>query len=268
MICKIILFLFVLILPFAGSGQKTTPDCTIIAAKGVVRLAQSRQTLKSGARLGRQDSVVFQKADDFLVVVDKQRRNFVVKPKDKSHLQSASWSEMLAAVGTRSGKILNYVDFQRFLSGRRWLVLGDTVSLDVGSAAFPLDEAHFFYVRYRWTGDTTAPVNKRLPQQGQEVVFSKEALFKVDGSPVSPESVSDFTLFYFDSTTQKSLEIGPFDIVFPEDAVLKVEITAIASHFGHTTAEQEALRKAVEAYLTEAYGEAEKEDFEAWWKAQ
>lgn len=266
---KIILFLPFLHLSYAVCAQPSVPksatDCEVIASKGVVQLAKNHHLLKTGSRFGRNDSLIFQQTSHFLVVMDRKRQSFLVKPKNDRSPQTALWTEMPTVVNNRAGKILSYVAFRQFLTGRKWLVLGGSVSLQLGKETFPLDDTHFFYTRYRWAGDT-APVNKRLPQQLQEIQFSRIDLFKIDGKPISPETVSDFTLFYYDDAQKKSIEIGQFDLVFPDDVRLREEIGVLRARYADTPDEQEALRKAVLAYLTEVYGVPEMENFEEWWK--
>ena len=165
---------------------------------------------------------------------------------------------------TRPGKILSYIAFVKFLEGRDWLVLGDSVHLEVGKEEFPLSEDHFFFIRYQLQGDSL-PVNKRLSHQGQQVLFSKQGIFQVDDQPAPIDSTYGHQLFYYDALKPASTLIHSIRLIFPDERRLRAEVAGIIRYLGIAYPKEEKIR-AIQNYLFEVYGTPEKENLQEWLK--
>lgn len=253
--------LVALLLAFAATFYAQGLDYQVIAVKGRVLRQSTQLRLETGSGFSKTDTLLFENAEVQMTVLGAQQQILLVQP--HADLRSYSLKEIPSVPGARSGKNLDYLGLHRFFEGRRWLILGGETTLEVGRATFPLDNTHFFYVRYEWSG-SPEPINKQLPQNGQEILFSKAELFKVDGKPIHPEDVRGLTLFYYDSESKESEQIGSFQLVFPDEEALLGEVGVIRRAFGNSDVERNACRKQIEKYLLWMYGEAEAGNLSAW----
>ena len=239
------------------------PDKTfqVIKVRGKVQNVTKNDLLIVKKHFSSEDKLRFSSQEDRLAVIDEALRTYIVKP--HRNLSNYDLEPIRAKYNTRPGEILTYIAFVKYLEGKDFLILSDQVKLKIEAPDLQLDEKHFFYIRYKLQGQES-PVNKKLSSEDNQIIISKSALFQVDGQTISPESASDFELFYYNSAESKSLKINNLSLVFPDKTILKEEVDVIIASFGDDLENREELRKAIENYLMEVYGVPEKENLDEW----
>lgn len=255
------LYLLLLLLSYASPTAASTYQ--VIKVKGHIVNKRTGEQLITKSQFSSEDALSFSSENDRLALIDEHKRSFIARPKnnEKGYILQPIRSKL----GTRPGKILSYIEFVEYLSGRDFLILGGQTTLEINAPDLQPDDKHFFYIRYQLEGEAD-PINKRLPFQENHVVLSKKDLFTVDGQSVSPVKASQFQLFFYDSEQKKSLKINDLQLVFPDEQVLTAEIEVIRSRFHASENQQHALKKAIENYLIEVYGVPEKGNLDRWFR--
>ncbi|MCO6489073.1 MAG: hypothetical protein J5I98_11675 [Phaeodactylibacter sp.] len=247
--------------PWTGSLlTDTLSTYTVIKAKGKIRNTSTKEWLKPLSQFSGKDTLSFDTKDARLALIGQDKKTYIAGP--RSDLASYILKPVTSRFGTRPGKILNYISFQRYLAGQELLILGGRLAIEVGGEEFPMDEQHFFYIRYSWRGET---INKRLRHSGDKLIIDKEELYKVDEKPITQSEVAGYVLYYYDAGEQTSLKINEFTPVFPDERALKEELRAIISAFSPPATEK--IKSAVEDYLFDQYGVPEKANLNEWLEA-
>lgn len=263
---KYILALFATFSTFFGIRANNNQPLTlmngekyqIVHVEGTVKDKQSQKELQRESTFDDLKDLAFSKDVD-LIVMDEEGQNFRLKLNETD--STYALQPLPTKIGLRPGKILNYLAFQQFLEGRELVVLGDSLHLEIGKEAFPLDDHHFFYIEYQWKGDS---IPKKLAHQGNTILIEKTALFKVDGKPIDPEETSHFSFHYYNQKTQESLLINDFQLIFPDEEQLLSELQLLQKRYatnGKTKAEQYEL---FEQYIIAVYGVPQKENLMDW----
>lgn len=235
----------------------------VIKVKGTITNISNGQSLATNSRFSAEDTLQFSTDGDRLAVIDERRQSYIARPAESD--LGYQLEPIRAKFNTRPGKILTYIEFKEYLENRDFLVLGEKAELKIEAENFPIDDDHFFFIRYRLEGEAQ-PINKKLPSEGQKAIINKKKLFQVDGQAIPPEKTSQFQLYYHNSQEKKSLKISEMRLIFPDETSLRQEIEVIRSSYGTSKTNRPKLRKAIENYLLEVYGLPEPENLERWLK--
>ena len=163
-------------------------------------------------------------------------------------------------VTSRAGALINLIDLQNHFSGR--YLIFDNEKLQIGKEAFPMDENHFFYVKYYYNGEEIA---KQLSFEDNFLFLRKDELFKIDGVDI-PVDEKEMVLYYRDNTNKKSYKINSFVPVFPDLEELRVEVDMLIEGLGEVSAEQKMAE--VTAYLNDFYGKPQKDNLTNWMETE
>lgn len=245
--------------PKPPKTQLGTGQFQVLMVKGAVTNRRNGQVLKQKSILNQKDPLQFSQPGNRLALIDERKQGFIARP--RSDLRQYDLQPFRAKFDTRPGKILNYIAFVKYLEGRDFLVLGGKAGIEVGREEFPMDQDHFFYIQYNWTGDPE-PVNKKLSHEDATLYFDRSEIYQIDNRPVDPSETQDFKLFYYDAVQQKSTLINSFAIVFPDEPEVRTAVQILIDHFG--TADRTALLNAIENFLIEEYGVPEKQNLAEW----
>lgn len=235
----------------------------VISAKGKIVNKRTGKQLIGRSIFKEFDVLTFSAQDCRLAVIDYKQRSFIAKLNAAKSL-GYELEPLQARINTRPGKILNYLSFRQFLNGRRLLVIGDTLQLEIAAEEFAMNKDSFFYIQYQWKG-ATEPINKRLIFTKNILIIDKNTLFTVDNKPIKSTEASDYKLFYFNKRTNNSTLINPFDIIFCNEAELKASVTIIVENFTQKPAKS-SMKEAIVRYINSLYGEPEKELLDLWLK--
>lgn len=234
-------------------------DYEVISVKGNIRNTRNQESIQAGSRIRRDDVLQFGSQADELVLINSEKRLYTAAP--AADLKSYQLETLRGATQGRPGKILSYVGFQQFLKGKKWLVLGGAVELEIGGSEFPMDAQHYFYIEYFYNGEN---IPKKLVQRGNIIKIEKASLYKVDGNSIKASQTSNAKLYYYNEIDATSLLINPIELAFPNERKLKKEIGVIVNQFKGTSFDREDLMAVVTQYLISNYGSPEKEDLSDW----
>lgn len=261
---NIVLSLFFLIVGLQASAQVFIDSTLnrVIRIEGRVTNQNKGMALERGAAFLPGDQLRFATPDSRIFFISPEKELLMALPNEG--LSGYTVEPVRSKYNTRPGKILTYIAFVKFLEGRKWLVLGGSVQLEVGREEFPLDDNHFFFIRYNLEGEANA-VNKKLSHQGQLVLFSKQEIYQVDGKPVMVEKTRGHELLYYNALKPKSTTINTIRLVFPDEEVIRQEVEGLIRYLGEGFPDEDKV-PVIENFLFEAYGTPEKENLKEWLK--
>ncbi|SNS51644.1 hypothetical protein SAMN05421640_0481 [Ekhidna lutea] len=247
-------FVILVLIAFQGQSQ----SYTVIHTIGKIYDTQSGSYLSKGTKISEDANLKFETDDARAAVLSSERGRFVIQQNSSSTSQSDAVYALTSVISpvrgrlsTRAGSINNTLDFQKHFNEGPIALLGDSYFVSVSSSAFPMSESKFFYVQYQYANET---INKKLDNDGENLVFDLKEFFSIDGNSINPEMVKDAKLLYYNTEEQASTFITKMDLAyvsdeqlkslneqFPDDANALLEI--INSIYGKCTEEQ--LKKAI-----------------------
>jgi hypothetical protein len=213
----------------------------ITFVKGTIILEKTQKALKVGDKISPKDKIIFREKDAMAAVLSPQKGRFTLTA-DKAQknakgeflaLIEASMSPLGSAkkLSTRTGLLTNMIELQKFfaandsLSQGRFLVIGKGKYV-LAKSAFPLDDKHFFFIRYLYEGQQ---INKKLSYSA-DTLFMDKAVYQVDGKDIVPAAVSDMKLYqYVVRDKPESVLITDFHPAFIEREKLKEEIRVLVA---------------------------------------
>jgi hypothetical protein len=211
----------------------------ITFVKGTIILEKTQKALKVGDKISPKDKIIFREKDAMAAVLSPQKGRFTLTA-DKAQknakgeflaLIEASMSPLGSAkkLSTRTGLLTNIIELQKFfaandsLSQGRFLVTGKGKYL-LAKTAFPLDDKHFFFIRYIYEGQQ---INKKLSYSA-DTLFMDKTVYQVDGKDIIPAAASDMKLYqYVVRDKPESILITDFHPVFIEREKLKEELRVL-----------------------------------------
>lgn len=219
----------------------------VIRVDGRITFVKSGKDMLRGDEFAENEKLDFKTKESRAAVMGKEGTRKILTPS-----VSPGKAELLPAmnnVASRSGAMLNALDLRNHFSGN--YLLFERNLFKINSAAFPMNDNQFFYVRYEYQGET---IPKKLTFNADTLVIDAPELFKVDGKPIDPSQVRNMTLMYRDGA--KSSIVAEFSHVFPDFNELKEEVLIIGVDKSDD----------IMAYLTEFYGKCSKENLALWLK--
>jgi hypothetical protein len=224
----------------------------VVKVNGQIKFVKTDTDMKMGDVYTAGTSLSFITTNSRAAVMNKSVR-FVIQSNAKGKVKVLPAS---SNVTSRAGALINLIDLQNHFSGR--YLMFDNEKLQIGKEAFPMDDNHFFYVKYDFNNESIA---KRLSFQNNYLSINKDDLFKIDGKSIAIDE-KEMTLYYRDDVEKKSFKINSFTPVFPDLIVLKSEVNMLLSDSDHLTAEQKLVQ--VTSYLNEFYGKPQKDNLMNW----
>jgi hypothetical protein len=210
-----------ILIAFQGQSQ----SYTVIHTIGKIYDAQSETYLSKGSKIAENANLKFETDGAKAAVLSSSRGRFVIQQNSTSSSQSDALyalssviSPVRGRLSTRAGSINNSLDFQKHFDEGTTVLLGNSYSISVSSAAFPMDDTKFFYAQYQYEGET---INKKLESQGEKLIFNLTDFYSIDGQPVEPNMASEGKLFYYNAEDQSSTFITNLDITYVSDQILK-----------------------------------------------
>jgi hypothetical protein len=224
----------------------------VIKVKGHIQFVRTGADMKMGDVYVAGTSLNFVTTSSRAAVVNKSVR-FVIQSNSKGKVKVLPAT---SNVTSRAGALINLIDLQNHFSGK--YLMFDNEKLQIGKEAFPMDDTHFFYVKYMYNNESIA---KRLEFENNYLKINKESLFKVDGKSIKIEE-KEMTLYYRDDVEKRSFKINTFTPVFPDLNVLKTEVEMLLSESEKLTSDQKLAQ--VTSYLNEFYGKPQKDNLINW----
>ncbi len=225
----------------------------VIKVNGKIFFIKTGNNMKIGDYFVEGTPLKFSTLKDRAAVISKEKGRFVLQPNIKGKPKVLPATSNIATRGPVS-YLNNWLDVKNYFSDH-CLFLGEA-KLKMGKEAFPLDEKHFFYVKYHYNDEVIA---KKIPQEDNSIVFSENELFKIDGKKV-PTAELEMVLYY--RSGDVSNKVNTFTPVFPQKDILKSEVALLLEELGDVSVakkEQEII-----AFLNEFYGKPQTDNLNKW----
>jgi hypothetical protein len=230
----------------------------VIKVTGTILYKKNNKNVLQGDLFPENEQIVFKTVDSKAAVISTARGRFILAPgTEKKGDVKANLLPASSNVSSRSGAIINVVDLQNMFTGN-FVVLGK-MKMHINKDNFPMNESTFFYLRYKYKGED---VNKKLPFEGEKLIFERSSILIVDGQPITATDTPEFKLYYTDG--KSSQLINSFNLVMPDSDALKQETTILLNELkdkNYTTKVDEFM-----AYLNDFYGKSNKTNVMDWLK--
>lgn len=254
----ILSLLFFSVSVFAGGDSYQ-----VLHVKGTIMVKASGKILKPGDMISSEDQLVF-RGDAMAAVISPQKGRFVMKSGPAANANSeivayvkSSISPASSKLSTRKGLINNSLDLKKYFDeGKTPVVVTGKLAISVNASTFPLDNDHFFYIRYKYKGED---VNKQLEFQNDKFFVEKQTLFSVDGKPIAESDITGpLTLFYFHKEVSDPISVVQFSFPIPEELAQQIKMIKNANA---GKSKKETLDE-IYAFVSETYGTPDQEAIE------
>ena len=213
--------IFLVLIAFQGQSQ----SYTVIHTIGKIYDTQSGKYLAKGSKISEDANLRFESDDAKAAVLSSSRGRFVIQQNSSSTSQSDAIYALASVISpvrgrlsTRAGSINNTIDFKKHFNEGTIVLLGYSYNVGVSPAAFPMSDSKFFYAQYQFNGET---INKRLANEGENLVFNLNDFYSIDGQAVDPSLASEMKLYYYNADDQTSTFITDMDVSYVSDEVLR-----------------------------------------------
>jgi hypothetical protein len=235
------------------SLEKKTPF-KVIRVNGKILFVKTQSQMKRGDVYVNGTPLKFLTNTAKAAIINPQKGRYVLQSNTKGKVKVLPAT---SNVTSRAGALINQIDLQNHFSGK-YLILDKDI-ITIGSEAFPMDDKHFFYLKYYYNDEEIAKV---IPHESNKIILSKTEIFKVDGQPI-PVEEKEMTLYYRNDVDKKSYKINTFTPVFPDLGELKLEIKMMLDELGEEKTDEDKISE-ITSYLNEFYGEPQKESLYKW----
>ncbi|HEY5470784.1 MAG TPA: hypothetical protein VIK07_09700 [Bacteroidales bacterium] len=253
-ITPIIFFMFILI-----NSMFCQTDFKVIKVNGTILQKTKGTSLETGTVFSDKEELVFRSEDATAAVINSQVGRLVLT--SKNHDLASARSNYLPAmynISSRSISISDNSDLSSLFSGK-YVVL-ERQSIEIDDKAFPMNNDHFFFLRYVFNGED---INKKLDYSGDTLIIERKNLFTVDGKPIPSADNTSIKLFYRKGT--ESVSISEFDLIFPDMNQLKKEVKVILDEIKGKPVKEKIGE--IGSYINENYGKVRSENLTTWLKS-
>lgn len=225
----------------------------VIKVSGEIEYVRTGSQMTLGDIFPDNEDLSFASPESRAAVINPDKGRFILTPQSASKLSGAksNFLPAMSNISTRGGALNSLRDIQNYFSGSVSLLY--RASWHINPYEFPQNDSTFFYIQYKHNGEA---INKKLPFDGNSVVFSRSEILKVDGLPIESTDEPAINLFYY--TPGGSQFISSFDLIIPEIEMLNTETEIILGELAR--AEYSRKVNELSGYLYEFYGKPDKQD--------
>lgn len=245
-----------LVLMFLFINSFSQDNFKVIKVNGTILLKTKGVSLETGTVFSEKEDLLFRTEDATAAVINSQRGRMILT--NNNHDLSTARSNYLPSmynISTRGGSLVNLIDLQNHFSGK-YVVLGRQ-SIEMDEKNFPMDNDHFFFLRYVYKGEE---INKKLDYSGDTLIIDKRSLFTVDGNPIPSPDNTSISLFYRKGS--ESIQISEFDLIFPDIRQLTKEIEIILDEIKDHPSKEKIGE--INSYINEFYGKVYRGNLISW----
>jgi hypothetical protein len=236
-----------------SSFEKKSPF-KVIRVNGKILFVKTNNQMKRGDTYVNGTPLKFITNTAKAAIINPQKGRYVLQASSKGKVKVLPATSNITS---RAGALINQIDLQNHFSGK-YLILDKDV-ITIGSEAYPMDDKHFFYLKYNYNDEEIAKV---IPHKDNKIILSKAEIFKIDGQPI-PVEEKEMTLYYRNAVDKKSYKINTFTPIFPDLDELKLEIKMMLDELGEGKTDEDKISE-ITSYLNEFYGEPQKESLYKW----
>jgi len=252
------IFLSLLILLFANMYSQES--FKVIRVNGTIINEKSNSNLSAGSVFSDNDKLSFGNSNSRAAVINSKGRYILAAHNSTNAYAKSFLTPAMSNMSSRSGAIVNKVDLKNHFSGN--YLIFKTSEVKISKDNFPMDENHFFYIRYEYKGEK---INKKLKKVNDTLVINKSELMTVDNKPIPNPEIKNMKIFYFDKNNSSSIEIGAFNPVFVNEKELKSEVIILLESL-EKKSKQEKIDEVL-SYINDFYGKPDKENLTNWLEA-
>lgn len=222
----------------------------VIKVNGQILFVKTGNDLKIGDDFTYGTPLKFISNYSKAAIVNPKIGRYILQPSSKGKVKILPAT---TNVTSRSGALIN---LRNHFNGR-YLILGEE-KLQIGKEAYPMDENHFFYLKFK-IGDEF--IAKKLNHENNKLILNKESIFNVDGKPI-PVVEQEMSIFYRDENKKKSYKINTFIPVFPDLENLRKEVTILLDNSCFKTSSRKI--DEITTFVNEFYGKPQKDNLLNW----
>jgi hypothetical protein len=238
-----------LILLFLFSVAFSQDNFKVIKVNGTILLKQKNISLETGTVFSEKEDLLFRNEDATAAVINSQKGRLILT--NSNHDLSAARSNYLPSMynissrGASGSMLTNTVDLQNYFTGK--LVVLDRHTVEIDEINYPMDNNHFFYLRYIYRGEE---INKKLGFSGDTLILDRKSLLTVDGNPIPGPDKTSIKFFYRKGS--ESVQVSEFDLILPDQSQLGKEVQVILDEIKNKTYKEKTGE--VNSYINELYG--------------
>jgi len=232
--------------------KKTT--FKVIRVNGKILFVKTNSEMKRGDLFVNGTPLKFINNTARAAIINPEKGRYVLQASSKGKVKILPAT---SNVTSRAGALINQIDLQNHFTGN-YLVFDNEI-ITIGSEAFPMDNEHFFYLKFEYNGEEIA---KKIPYKQNKIILNKTEIFKIDGQPIPVEN-KEMTLYYRNNLDKKSYKISDFTMVFPDLEELKIEVKMIIDNLPKNMSNEQKIVE-INSYFNEFYGYPQKESLYKW----
>lgn len=229
----------------------------VIRVNGTIVNEKSNSNLSAGSVFTDNDKLTFGNSSSRAAVINSKGRYILASNSSANAYAKSFLTPAMSNMSSRSGAIVNIVDLKNHFSGN--YLIFKTSEVKISKDNFPMDENHFFFIRYDYKGES---INKQLKFVSDTLVINKSELMMINGIPIPNPNVKNMKIFYFDKIKNIPTEIGAFNPVFVNEDELKTEVSILIEGIPSKTKGQKI--DEVLSYINDFYGKPDKENLTEW----
>lgn len=233
-------------------------EYSVIKVFGSIKHAKTDKALFTGDKVLSNEHLKFGANTSKAAVVNKEKGRFMLNSSSSGSVKEGLLPAM-NNVASRAGALLNSLDFKNHFCDKYLVLKG--YSVEIGSSVYPIDEQHFFFLRFNYNGEE---ISKKLSCKDSHLILDASEILKIDGKAISLKEGTNVSLIYRNNIAKTSETLAIFEPVFPNESDLKAECKLILSELEKLTAEEK--KEHLLAYVTENYGKPNQENFNIWMK--
>jgi hypothetical protein len=228
-------------------------DFKVIKVSGSILYVRTGSSMAQGDVFPEDEDLDFATPNSRAAVINPEKGRFILSPGTQNQV-SRSKSNFLPAmsnISTRGGALNSLADIQTQFSGEVSVLY--SASWHINPYQFPMSEETFFYVQYLYRGER---INKKLPFTGNNLLFSREDILKVDDAPIEKPDTPNAILYYYGKNGAQY--ISAFELVFPDLHELAAEARIILEESADNSYNR--MVNELSGYIFEFYGKPDKQD--------
>jgi hypothetical protein len=225
----------------------------VIKVNGQILFVKTGTNLKIGDDFTYGTPLKFISNYSKAAIVNPKIGRYILQPTSKGKVKILPAT---TNVTSRSGALINLIDLKNHFKGR-YLILGGE-KLQIGKEAYPMDENHFFYLKFKMGDEFIA---KKLNHENNKLILNKESIFSIDGKSI-PATEKEMSIYYRDESKKKSYKINTFTPVFPDLAILSKEVTVLLDNSNFKTSSRKI--DEITTFVNEFYGTPQKDNLLNW----